>query len=128
MWFFFSRGWIEITEEKKNEKNNGSVLEAQSKNFAKKNNVLFCFFFENQISETNHDGATRFSFPPCVDDLSCPDSVVLIACLCSFCHTKATSSASAHNCLIPHNAKLELFALLQMIMGILRCVQFAILI
>lgn len=45
--------------------------------------------------------ATRFSFPPCVDDLLCPDSVVLTACLCSFCHTKATSSASAHNCLIP---------------------------
>lgn len=44
--------------------------------------------------------ATRFSFPPCVDDLLCPDSVVLTACLCSFCHTKATSSASAHNCLI----------------------------
>lgn len=72
--------------------------------------------------------ATRFSFPPCVDDLLCPDSVVLTACLCSFCHTKATSSASAHNCLIPHDAKLELFALLQMNMGILRRVQIAILI
>lgn len=34
---------------------------------------------------------TRFSFPPCVDDPLCPDSVVLTACLCSFCHTKATS-------------------------------------
>lgn len=54
--------------------------------------------------------------------------VVLTACLCSFCHTKATSSASAHNCLIPHDAKLELFALLQMNMGILRRVQIAILI
>lgn len=73
-------------------------------------------------------GDHRFSFPPCVDDLLCPDFVVLTACLCSFCHTKATSSASAHNCLIPHDAKLELFALLQMNMGILRRVQIAILI
>lgn len=72
--------------------------------------------------------ATRFSFPLCVNDLLCPDSVVLSACLCSFCHTKATYSASAHNCFIPHNAKLELFALLQMNMGILRRVQIAILI
>lgn len=78
------------------------------------------------VSETNHDG--RRSFPPCVDGLLCPDSVVLIACLCSFCHTKATSSASAHNCLIPHDAKLELFSLLQMNMGILWRVQIAILI
>lgn len=76
--------------------------------------------------ETNQ--TVLFSFPPCVDDLLCPDSVVLTACLCSFCHTKVMSSASAHNCLIPLDAKLELFALLQMNMGILRRVQIAILI
>lgn len=34
----------------------------------------------------------------------------LHACV-HFCHTKATSSASAHSSLIPQNAKLELFAL-----------------
>lgn len=40
--------------------------------------------------------ATGFSFPPCVDDLSCPDSVVLTACLCSFCHTKAKRLRHLH--------------------------------
>lgn len=94
---------------------------------------LFCFefFFLEEFTFKKRQimmGHLRFSFPPCVDDLLCPDSVVLTACLCSFCHTKATSSASAHNCLIPLDAKLELFALLQMNMGILRRVQIAILI
>lgn len=84
------------------------------------------------VFQTNHTGSLRISFPlcvcVCVGDLLCPDSVVLTACLYSFCHTKATSSASAHNRLIPHNAKLEPFALSQMNMGILKHVQFAILI
>lgn len=85
-----------------------------------------CFWWQN--FETNQDGQLDSPSPRCVNDLLCPDSVVLSACLCSFCHTKATYSASAHNCFISHNAKLELFALLQMNMGILRHVQIAILI
>lgn len=107
---YMLRGWIEITKMRR-------VRFRGAK----------CFL-RIKLQRDKSWWATRFSFPPCVDDLLCPDSVVLTACLCSFCHTKATSSASAHNCLIPHNAKLELFALLQMNMGILRRVQFAILI
>lgn len=74
--------------------------------------------------ETNQ--TVVLSLPPC--ELLVVPALISNACLCKVCHTKVMSSASAHNCLIPLDAKLELFALLQINMGILRRVQMAILI
>lgn len=90
--------------------------------------LFFVCFEDKNFKETNHDGRPDSPSHRVLMTFCALILVVLTACLCSFCHTKATSSASAHNCLIPHDAKLELFALLQMNMGILRRVQIAILI
>lgn len=67
--------------------------------------LLFFFLLRRQIITGQLDPPSfPWPFVPWFCGLN------LHACV-HFCHTKATSTASAHGGLIPHNAKLELFAL-----------------
>lgn len=67
--------------------------------------VFCCFLLRRQIITGQLDPPTfPWPFVPWFCGLN------LHACV-HFCHTKATSSASAYSSLIPQNAKLELFAL-----------------